>query len=122
MTTTIEFPVPVTPRVATILADASEVARSMGATTSIGVEHTFLAMMRDRDSVPAQVITSPGCEPAILAELERGLEPHPPACTIGSSRDRLAAPDDEENLPMGIFAVMVRGRATALIADRAFTI
>jgi ATP-dependent Clp protease ATP-binding subunit ClpA len=71
--TTIEFPAPLTPRAAKILASASEVARSMGAATYIGVEHIFSAIVREGESVPAQVMRSLGYEDAIVSELERVL-------------------------------------------------
>lgn len=47
-------PVP-TPRYQRIVAAASEAARESGH-AYVGAEHLFLAIIRDRDSVPAQVL------------------------------------------------------------------
>jgi ATP-dependent Clp protease ATP-binding subunit ClpA len=45
-----------TPRYTSILAAASELATSMGH-HYVGAEHLFLAIIRDRNAVPTQVLT-----------------------------------------------------------------
>jgi ATP-dependent Clp protease ATP-binding subunit ClpC len=44
-----------TPRYRRVLANSTKVARDMGH-SYVGVEHLFLAIIRDRDSVPTQVL------------------------------------------------------------------
>jgi ATP-dependent Clp protease ATP-binding subunit ClpA len=44
-----------TPRYRRVLANSAEVAREMGH-SYVGVEHLFLAIIRDRDSVPTQAL------------------------------------------------------------------
>ena len=46
-----------TPRYRRVLANSAEVAREMGH-SYIGVEHLFLAIIRDRNSVPAQALAA----------------------------------------------------------------
>jgi hypothetical protein len=64
------FPVQLTPRARDMLRRAVVEARKVGATDFIGVEHIALAMLRDGDSVPTQVIDRLGYAEAILSELE----------------------------------------------------
>ena len=47
-------PVP-TPRFRRVLGAASDIARSMGH-SYVGAEHLFLAVLRDPDAVPTQVL------------------------------------------------------------------
>jgi len=60
-------PVP-TPRVHQILGAAGQIARSMGH-SYLGVEHLFLAILRDPDAVPTQALA----EVADTGEAERHL-------------------------------------------------
>jgi ATP-dependent Clp protease ATP-binding subunit ClpC len=60
-------PVP-TPRFHQILGAAGEIARSMGH-SYLGVEHLFLAILRDPDAVPTQALA----EVADTGEAERHL-------------------------------------------------
>jgi len=46
-----------TPRYRRVLANSTEVAREMGH-SYVGVEHLFLAIIRDRNSVPAQALAA----------------------------------------------------------------
>ena len=72
--TIIKFPVKLTPRAARILQHvAAAEARRVGATTFIGVEHIFLAILNEGESVPAQVVDRLGYRDAIVTELERVL-------------------------------------------------
>jgi hypothetical protein len=48
------MPVP-TPRYYRVCSDASDIARSLEH-EYLGVEHQFLAILRDRDAVPTQVL------------------------------------------------------------------
>jgi ATP-dependent Clp protease ATP-binding subunit ClpA len=57
-----------TPRFHQILGAASEIARSMG-NSYLGVEHLFLAILRDPDAVPTQALA----EVADTGEAERHL-------------------------------------------------
>ena len=52
-----------TPRYRRVLANSAEVAREMGH-SYIGVEHLFLAIIRDRDAIPTQAL-------AELVDLDR---------------------------------------------------
>jgi ATP-dependent Clp protease ATP-binding subunit ClpC len=60
-------PVP-TPRFRRIVGSADEIARSMGH-TYVGVEHLFLAILRDPDAVPTQALA----QVADTGEAERHL-------------------------------------------------
>jgi ATP-dependent Clp protease ATP-binding subunit ClpC len=71
VTTTIEFPVKLTPRARRILTASAEEAEYAGATDYIGVEHIFLAILREGESLPAQVVTRLGFTRTIADELER---------------------------------------------------
>ncbi|WP_406674827.1 Clp protease N-terminal domain-containing protein [Nonomuraea sp. N2-4H] len=44
-----------TPRYEAVVEDAARIARSMGP-GYVGAEHLFLALLRDRDAVPTQVL------------------------------------------------------------------
>jgi len=61
-----------TPRYSSVLGAAEEIARSMSH-GYIGVEHLFLAIIRDRQAVPAQVLATMAdldtVESALLAVL-----------------------------------------------------
>jgi ATP-dependent Clp protease ATP-binding subunit ClpA len=57
-----------TPRYRRILRDAEEIARGLSH-GYVGVEHLFLAVIRDRDAVPTQVLS----ESADLGQLETAL-------------------------------------------------
>jgi ATP-dependent Clp protease ATP-binding subunit ClpC len=61
-------PLAATPRFQRVLGTASEIARSMGH-TYLGVEHLFLAILRDPDAVPTQALA----EVADTGEAERHL-------------------------------------------------
>ena len=71
MATTIEFPVNLTPRARRILAASAEEAEYAGAADYIGVEHIFLAILREGESLPAQVVARLGFTRTIADELER---------------------------------------------------
>jgi ATP-dependent Clp protease ATP-binding subunit ClpA len=71
--TTIEFPVRLTPRARRTLEAAVGEANQAGAIDFVGVEHIFLAILRDARSVPAQVVARLGHTAAIMEELERVL-------------------------------------------------
>jgi ATP-dependent Clp protease ATP-binding subunit ClpC len=62
-----DAPVP-TPRVQRILGAADEIARSTGH-PYLGVEHLFLAILRDPDAVPTQALA----EVTDVAAVERSL-------------------------------------------------
>jgi hypothetical protein len=53
MTMLVEFPTELTPRATRILHAAAEEAEFAGARGYIGVEHIFLAILREGESVPA---------------------------------------------------------------------
>jgi ATP-dependent Clp protease ATP-binding subunit ClpA len=65
-------PVP-TPRFRQILGAASEIARSMGH-SYVGAEHLFLAILRDKDAMPTQVLSTVAdrgaIERALLADMD----------------------------------------------------
>ena len=73
MATTLEFPVDLTPRAIRILNNAREEAVAVGVTDFIGVEHVFLAILRDGESVPAQIVGRLGYRSALVEELDRVL-------------------------------------------------
>jgi ATP-dependent Clp protease ATP-binding subunit ClpC len=73
MATGIEFPVDLTPRAKRILASAVDEAEFAGAEGYIGVEHIFLAILREGESLPAQVVNRLGFTNAIVDELVRTL-------------------------------------------------
>ncbi len=71
MATSIEFSVDLTPRAKRILASAADEAEYAGAEGYIGVEHIFLAILREGESLPAQVVNRLGFTRTIADELER---------------------------------------------------
>jgi ATP-dependent Clp protease ATP-binding subunit ClpC len=72
MGTMIETTLPMTPRAERVITAAAVVADEHGA-TFVGVEHLMLAIVRDRDSVPTQVLERLGVSEAIVREIEEVL-------------------------------------------------
>ncbi|MEX2619646.1 MAG: Clp protease N-terminal domain-containing protein [Egibacteraceae bacterium] len=66
----IEFPAPLTPRAAHILRRAGDEARAHGAKDYIGVEHIVLAVLTEKESVPAQVLAKEGIAEQFREALE----------------------------------------------------
>lgn len=75
----VEFPVPLTPRAEAILRRAADEARSVGATDYIGVEHIFLAIAREGESVPASLMRRFGILDTLESALEQYLVSNAPA-------------------------------------------
>lgn len=70
MTRRVELPVRLTTRAVKVLQLAPEEARRVGASGYIGVEHIFLAILREGESVPAQVVKTLGLDELLRSELE----------------------------------------------------
>jgi Clp amino terminal domain, pathogenicity island component len=73
MATTIEFPVDLTPRAIRILKGARAEAVAVGETDFIGAEHVFLAILREGESIPAQIVGRLGYTKAIVEEFDQVL-------------------------------------------------
>jgi ATP-dependent Clp protease ATP-binding subunit ClpA len=69
-TKTIEFPVELTPRAVAILRQAATEARAVGASDFIGVEHIFLAIVKNEGAVSTQVLNKLGVTEQVIQELE----------------------------------------------------
>jgi hypothetical protein len=54
-----------------VLRSAKDEADREGATDFIGVEHIFLAILHEGESLPAQVVSRMGYTEAIVEEIER---------------------------------------------------
>ena len=90
----VEFPVRLTPRAERILQQAADEARRVGATDCIGVEHIFMAILREGESVPASLMK----EFAVADTLESALEQFlPPSTARANARNRATRHD----APMG---------------------
>jgi len=91
MTTSIEFPVKLTPRARRILEAAPDEARRVGAETFVGVEHLFLAILNEGGSVPAQLLNKLGFTEQIRTALEALLQSE----GYRKSSREIRRPDDE---------------------------
>ncbi|MDQ4142691.1 MAG: Clp protease N-terminal domain-containing protein [Actinomycetota bacterium] len=69
----IGFPVQLTPRATGILEQAAQEASRHGANDFIGVEHIFLAILREGQSLPALLLNQLGLTERIVRELENTL-------------------------------------------------
>jgi hypothetical protein len=106
-TKTIEFPMALTPRAVATLRQAATVAKEAGASDYIGVEHIFLAIVKDEGSIPTQVLHKLGVAEQVIQEVDS---------ILGSERYGWASNRavDAEGRPIG-YLVQAKDGETILV-------